>query len=294
MSHHVGIRVVHHCDVEAVFFDCPNELRRDLSGRHLGLRVVGGYLRRVDEDPCLAFERLFPAAVEKVRDMRVLLRLGNAELAQTRACNGFAQGVFGGYGRKQRLGKPFQMTGARCQGNARDVPETLNREGVKPGIDQGRYELPDPVSAEIRQQQRIAVPHAAVPIDDRRLDEFIADLSVRGRLKRGLSCGMGVPDPAGNGLPGTFCPVPAMVPVHRPVAAGYGGDRGPGDPPDRLSECPEMFGSTVGRHVPAVEKCMQADGHAAPRDDLAQGGDMGLVRVDSTWGEQTQNMACAF
>ena len=225
--------------------------------------------------------------------MRVLLRLGNAELAQTGPRDCFAQGVFGGHGRKQRLGKPFQMTGARRQGSARGIPETLNREGVKPGIDQGGHELPDPVGTEIREQQRIAAPNAVIPLDDHRLDEFIADPSFRGRVKRGLSCGMGVPDPAGNGLPCTFCPVPAMVPVHRPVAAGYGGDRGPGDSPERLSECPEMFRSTVGRHVPTVEKCMQVDGYAAPRDDLAQGGDMGLMRVDSAWGEQTQNVACA-
>ena len=49
----------------------------------------------------------------------------------------------------------------------------------------------------------------------------------------------------------------------------------------------------MGRHVPTVEKCMQADGYAAARDDLAQGGNMGLMRMDTARGEQTENVACA-
>ena len=43
--------------------------------------VARNVARRVDEDPLLAGERLLAAAVEEVRDVRVLLRLRRVELA---------------------------------------------------------------------------------------------------------------------------------------------------------------------------------------------------------------------
>ena len=59
---------------------------RDLLRGHLRLQIVARDIaRRRDENPRLALPLALLAAVEEVRDVRVLLRLGGVELAQRRA-----------------------------------------------------------------------------------------------------------------------------------------------------------------------------------------------------------------
>ena len=58
---------------------------------HLGLEVVGRDLRRRDEDALLALERLLAAAVEEERHVRVLLGLGDPELAHPERLHDLAE-----------------------------------------------------------------------------------------------------------------------------------------------------------------------------------------------------------
>ena len=79
---HVGVREVDDDEAQASFVDRRNDLVGDFGGRHLRLLVIArDVARRVDEDPLLLVEWLLATAVEEVRHVRVLLRLGGVELA---------------------------------------------------------------------------------------------------------------------------------------------------------------------------------------------------------------------
>ena len=82
VADHVGVRQVH--DREVVFA-APrrvHERRRDAGRAHLRPQVVGRHLRRGHQLAVLAGERRLAPAVEEVRDVRVLLRLGSMELGE--------------------------------------------------------------------------------------------------------------------------------------------------------------------------------------------------------------------
>ena len=102
VSDHVGIRVVEHDDVETVSSDRLDDLVGNLGRRHFRLPVVGRHLGRRHENPLFAGEDRLPPAIEKERDVRVFLGLGDAQLRQPRSRYDFAEGVLEVCGREQR------------------------------------------------------------------------------------------------------------------------------------------------------------------------------------------------
>ena len=84
VSDHVGVREVHDREVVGTTRDGLHQRVGDARGAHLGAQVVGGDLGRGHEHAVLAGERRLAAAVEEIRHVSVLLRLGGVELLQAR------------------------------------------------------------------------------------------------------------------------------------------------------------------------------------------------------------------
>ena len=84
VADHVAVRVVADDRVVLAALDRLDQLVGDLGRAHLGLQVVGGDLRRRHQDAVLAGVDRLDAAVEEVRDVRVFLGFGDAQLASGR------------------------------------------------------------------------------------------------------------------------------------------------------------------------------------------------------------------
>src|SRR5215472_9004146 len=82
MPNHIGVRIVEDDHVEIAGSNRPDNLVGHLDCRHLGLLVVGRDLRRWHQYPLLAGKDGLATTVEKERDVRVLLGLGDAKLSE--------------------------------------------------------------------------------------------------------------------------------------------------------------------------------------------------------------------
>jgi hypothetical protein len=86
VTDHVGVGIVHHDDVVAVVRDVFDRGRGDVAADISGARSYVATLRLDGiEDAVFAGEHVFAAAVEEVRDVRVLLGLGQPQLASPAA-----------------------------------------------------------------------------------------------------------------------------------------------------------------------------------------------------------------
>ena len=80
MSHHVGVRIVHDNGVKLALLNRLHDGIRDSLRRHFRLQIVRRDLRRRHQNPLFAFERLLDSTIEKVRHVRVLLRLRRPQI----------------------------------------------------------------------------------------------------------------------------------------------------------------------------------------------------------------------
>ncbi len=80
VADHVGIGVVQDDQVVLAGVDRGDDLVGQFRRRHFRLQVVGRDLRRRHHDAVLAGKRLLAAAVEEIRDVRIFLGLGGAQL----------------------------------------------------------------------------------------------------------------------------------------------------------------------------------------------------------------------
>jgi hypothetical protein len=82
VADHVGVGEVDDDDVEGGVGEGADDGVGDALGGHFGGEVVGGDFFGWDDFALFAGERLLDAAVEEVGDVRVLLGLGYAEVAE--------------------------------------------------------------------------------------------------------------------------------------------------------------------------------------------------------------------
>src|SRR6185369_644482 len=80
VADHIAVRVIADDRVVLATPDRLDELVGHLARAHLRFEIVGRDLRRRHEYAVLAGIRLLDAAVEEVGDVRIFLRLGNAQL----------------------------------------------------------------------------------------------------------------------------------------------------------------------------------------------------------------------
>ena len=92
MTDHVRVREVHDREPVLARLHGLNEPTRDLGRRHLRLLVVRADLaRRRDEHTSFPGPRILAAAVQEVRHVGVLLRLGHVKLADARVCESLGE-----------------------------------------------------------------------------------------------------------------------------------------------------------------------------------------------------------
>ena len=78
---HVGVGEVDDDHVKCPVIRGFHHRFRDAGGAHLRFEIVSRNLRRLDHHPIFAGKWLFDSAIEKIRDVRVLLRLRHAQVA---------------------------------------------------------------------------------------------------------------------------------------------------------------------------------------------------------------------
>ena len=162
VADHVGVREVDDDKAETAVVDCGHDLVGDLDSRHLRLEVVArDVARRGDEDPFLVVERLLAAAVEEVRHVRVLLRLGRVELADAV--------------RAQHLGeRPLDNVLGERDGEREAVAVARHRREVDAEFAELLRELAPAVGAEVEEDRGVGGGiEARPPLHDRRLDELV-------------------------------------------------------------------------------------------------------------------------
>ena len=167
--------------------------------------------------------------------------------------------------------------------------DMLAGEAVEGRVQQGGEEFANPVGAEVEAQDGVAVLHAGVVADDRGGDELVELSGGVGGLDGGFGGGdvgaFGVRD-GGVGLGDA---VPALVAVHREVAADDGGDR------HARGQCGLQAGQVVGgglrRGVAAVGDRVD-DGFAAGVVQVCgQRGGMVLMRMHAAGRDESDQVA---
>ncbi len=242
VADHVGVGEVDEDEVVLAALDGRHHLVRDAQRAHLGLEIVGGDVARGgDELAVLALEGLLPPAAEEVGHVRVLLGLGAAELAEPRAREELAEGVrdhlLGEGDGEPEGGVVVGHGGVRALVEGAEVVAPLSQQRgdlgrqVAPGEHGG--ELAHAVGPEVEGEARLpadplraarAALEALVRADAGGLDELVVgargvglgERLARRRRPRRVA--------ADDGLEGFVDAVPALVAVHRPVAAGDGAD----------------------------------------------------------------------
>ena len=231
----------------------------DLVRAHLGLEVVGGHGRRRDQDPRLpGVDRLLPA-VEEVRDVGVLFRLGDPEVRETRVGQRPREDVVEPLRREGR-GKPERLVVDGHAGVGEGKPLGA-REAVERLLRQRPGDLARAVGPEVEEDHRVAggdpSDRPAVPHDHHGLDELVG---LPRRVRRGDG-GHGVtegpPLPADHRLVRALDAVPPVVAVHRVVPPDDGRHL-PGADLGRLrQQGAEVVDPALRRGVPPVEHGME-------------------------------------
>jgi hypothetical protein len=79
MAHHIRVGIVYEDKIIEAHLDPRHGFFCNLSGTHLGGLIVRGHmLGGRDQDPFLPRKNIFISAIKEIRDMGVLLGLGNS------------------------------------------------------------------------------------------------------------------------------------------------------------------------------------------------------------------------
>ena len=229
--------------------------------------------------------------------MRVLLGLGDVELAPADVRDGLRERV-GDLGRERDADRQSGLVlGHRDdQHAARERAVGRAIEGREVGVRERMRELARSVGAVVAVDERIAVADGAVdPIDDGGLDELVVLAPFVRRLdgcERGRSLQSHAVD---DRVVAALRPVPALVAVHRVVAATDARDaRVRVDLGEPRLEVRHEHVRRSRRRVPAVEQGVNADlGHAAAGREIGDGHEMAVGGVDAAGPDQAQEVESA-
>ena len=297
VADHVGVGEVDDHEVEAPRLDRADHRVGDAGGAHLRLQVVGRHLRRGDQGALLAGEGLLAPAVEEEGDVRVLLGLGGVELgaAVLRDDGG------------DRLGDVLRREGDLHPRREfvvvldhRDVMQARGPggagEAVERGVEQSAGQLARAVVAEVEVDHRVAVADrrgrpAVRAGDDGREDELVGDARGVGGLDRGARRWRRVADALHDGGVGLVDALPALVAVHRVVAAGDGGDRARAELGDVRLQVAHEAARAVGRGVAPVGEGVDEDARqAAVACELQEGAQVVVAGVDAAVAQEAEEV----
>src|SRR2546426_880148 len=252
MSHHVPVGVIAEDEVVLLRLDRLAEHVGDAGSTHLRHQVVGRDLLGGDEDALLAGVRGLDAAIEEVRDVGVLLRLGGAEhrLATLRKHLSHDTRQHRGPERDREREGLVVLS----HGHEPDPRPSARVEGVEPFERERAHDLAHPVGAEVDAEHAVPVPNPWGARDDPRLHELVGLARLVGLTYGAHRVGRGLADAVHHRVVGDPGPLPALVAVHRVVAAHDRGDHGPAPVlPEEVDELLHEGEGGLGRRVPAVE-----------------------------------------
>ena len=229
----------------------------DARGGHLGRVVVGGDIApRGHQLPVLAVVAVLAPAVEEVRHVRVLLGLGDVQLAQA--------------GSRQRVGqRARQRHVVEGDPRAQRLVVARHRHQQAERRQQRVADLPRAVGTEVEEHEGIAArdAQAGVAEDDRR-DELVGKSLGVARLDCGRRRDRPLPHAVDQRRARELGALGAMVAIHRVVAPDDGRDDRARARPLRL-EPAEQAGRLMGRDVAAVRERMHRDARHARRERAA-------------------------
>ena len=178
MDDHVAVGEVQDDDVVGAGVDALDAFVADLERAHLGLEVIGRDLRRGDEHAVLTGVLFLDAAVEEERDMRVLLRLGDAQLRHAELAQILAEPILHGDARPRdgHVRHGCVILRAADVGSRKE----LALEAVEIGVDDGAGNLAGTVGTEVEADDAVIVGNRALAVADDGLDELIRDARVIG------------------------------------------------------------------------------------------------------------------
>ena len=288
MPHHVAVGEVHDVRVEVSPINLFEVARRDFGQAHLRLQIVGGHLGAGHEDALLARVGRLAPTVEEEGHVRVLLRLGQAQVAEAGGGHHVGEEAVEADGRKG-LG---QVQRGVVLGHRREVDlrEARAREAVEVRLREGARELARAIRAEVEEEDGVAILHGAqrpaLAVDDHhRLDELVGDV-LRVAALHGLHrIAVLRPLAEDDHVPVPPRAIPALVAVHAPVAAAHAGDGHVGavrlQRLQQLLQLPQVARPGARRGVAAVHQRVQTQPQAGLRQLAQQLLQMGERAVDA-------------
>ena len=220
VADHVGVGDVADDGVVAAGIDRRHQLVGQLRAAHLRLQVVGGDLRAGDQAALFAFEQVLAAATEEEGDVRVLLGFGDAQLRQAGIGKHFAEGVSQVIRRERHRCRQLGVILGQAD-EARQRRATRS-EAVERRQYEGRGQLARTIGTEIHEHHRVAIAHRLSAINDRGGDELVVLATRIRRLQRGNAARrMLFAARLDHRVPRTLHAVPALVAIHRVIAATH-------------------------------------------------------------------------
>src|SRR3989441_261958 len=295
MSHHVPVGVIAEDEVVLLRLDRLAEHVGDAGSAHLRHQVVGRDLLGGDEDALFAGVRGLDAAIEEVRDVGVLLGLGGAEhrLATLRKHLSHDTRQHRGPERDREREGLVVLS----HGHEPDPRPSARVEGVEPFERERAHDLAHPVGAEVDAEHAVPVPNPWGARDDPRLHELVGLARLVGLTHGAHRVGRGLADAVHHRVVGDPGPLPALVAVHRVVAAHDRGDHGPAPVlPEEVDELLHEGEGGLGRRVPAVEPGVDRHRQLVQVSEHHRRDEVVVERVHAAVADQAEQMqgaACA-
>ncbi len=261
VPYHVGVGVVQDEEPVGRIAEPAHRFVGQLPRAHLGLQVVGRDLGRRHQRALLTWKWDLLAAVEEIRDVRVLLGLRHPQLANSLPAHHLPDGVAQGGVLEEHGVREGLVVGGHADQIGIERPAGP-RERVEIGVRERPDDLPHAVRAEIEHEDRVPSGDRAVlprGLDHRRLDELIVLAAGVGHLQRLDRALRLEPFPRRDRPVGFLGPVPSLVPVHREVATGQGGEASATQRSEYRLGRLEIRLLRARRHVPAVRDGVHAD-----------------------------------
>ena len=272
--------------------DAHHELVLDLDGAHLGDEVVGRkFARRRDEHAILAGILRLRAAVEEERDMCVLFRFRDAQLAQTVCADDLAERVVQLLGREcdRKIGELLVV--ARRADIVQVLRNDLAPEAVKIALRERIGHFPGTVGTEVHEDDAVAGPDLSVRSADDGLDKFVRHTGGIARLHRVDGVGILHAFAADHSVVARLNAVPALVTVHAVKASLQRCDLARAELGAIVTQLADIARAARGRNVTPVEEAVQVDTlDAAVMRHLHHGEDVPDVAVYAAVGQQTEDV----
>ena len=201
---------------------------RHLHRAHLRLQIVGRDLGRRNDLAILARHRFLDPAVKEISDVRIFLRLGDAQLLLARRAHHIAENVL----ERLRPENDRAIVGRVIlgQGDVMHARPDFPVEAVEILEKKSLRELPGAIGPEVEEDDGIAVVDALfvrLGKDQRRHELVRLALCVMpaDRGRRRVRADFAAPEH--DRVPGELRPVPAPVAIHREIATDDGHDPRP-------------------------------------------------------------------